>query len=106
MKTPKSHKKKLSMLLAGCAVLALAACEYGRLLRPQSLKQLTPDTVRLVNELPEVDQPNDKIIGRLFAQGGLDHAKLEQDGVYRMKVRVPEGQYIWNPAIIVMESGG
>lgn len=106
MKTQKTKTRALGALLAGCWVLALTGCEYGRLLRPQSLKQLTPDTVRLVNELPEVDRPNEKVIARLFAHGGLDHAKLGDDGVYRMKVRVPEGQYIWNPAIIVMEAGG
>ncbi|MGV3772720.1 MAG: MSMEG_3727 family PQQ-associated protein [Verrucomicrobiales bacterium] len=89
-----------------CSSLALTGCEYARLTRPKALKQLTPDMVRLVNELPEVDRPNEKIVARLFAHGGLDHAKRGEDGVYRMNVRVPEGQYIWNPAIIVMEEGG
>jgi PQQ system protein len=105
MKTKTLKYWTLAALL-GCGLLTFAGCEYARLLRPQSLKQLSPDTVRLVNELPEVDRPNKEIVGRLFAHGGLDHAKLSEDGVYRMKVRVPEGQFIWNPAIIVMPSGG
>lgn len=92
--------------VAAVLVLACSGCEYGRLLRPKSLQQLSPDVVRLVNELPEADRPNEKVVARLFAHGGLDHAKRGGDGVYRASIRVPEGQYIWNPAIIVMESGG
>jgi PQQ system protein len=88
------------------ALVLCAGCQYGRLLRPKALKQLSPDVVRLVNELPELDRPNEKVIARLFAHGGLDHARPGPDGVYRINIRVPEGQYIWNPAIVVMERGG
>lgn len=70
------------------------------------LRQLNPRVVRLVNELPEVDQPNEEMVGRLFAHGGLGHAHRDADGVYRARIRVPAGQYIWEPAIIVMERGG
>jgi PQQ system protein len=77
-----------------------------RLLRPEVLKQLNGDMVRLVNELPEVDHQNKAIVGRLFAHGGLGHAKLGKDGVYRSEVRVPSGEFIWRPAIIVMGHGG
>jgi PQQ system protein len=86
--------------------LFLSSCEYVRLLRPNVLKQLNPRVVRLVNELPEVDQPNEEIVGRLFAHGGLGHAVRGGDGVYRARINVPSGQYIWEPAIIVMERGG
>jgi PQQ system protein len=94
--------------VAAAAVLLLlcSSCEYVRLLRPSVLKQLNPRVVRLVNELPEVDQPNEEIVGRLFAHGGLGHAVLGSDGVYRAHINVPAGQYIWEPAIIVMEHGG
>ncbi|HEX9985845.1 MAG TPA: MSMEG_3727 family PQQ-associated protein [Thermoanaerobaculia bacterium] len=87
-------------------VLMLAGCEYVRLLRPSVLKQLNPRVVRLVNELPEVDRPNEAIVARLFAHGGLSHAKLGGDGVFRDRIYVPKDQYIWYPAIIVMERGG
>jgi hypothetical protein len=50
-----------------CAValapLALTGCEYVRLLRPSVLKQLNPRVVRLVNELPATDNPNEALIG-------------------------------------------
>jgi PQQ system protein len=88
------------------AVLMLTGCEYVRLLRPSVLKQLNPRVVRLVNELPEVDQPNEEMVGRLFAHGGLAHAVAGADGTYHARIRVPSGQYIWEPAIIVMERGG
>lgn len=91
-------------VLAG--TMLLAGCEYVRLLRPKVLKQLNPRVVRLVNELPEVDRPNEAIIARLFAHGGLSHAKMGRDGVFRDRIYVPRDQYIWYPAIIVMERGG
>jgi hypothetical protein len=65
-----------------CSLLTLSGCEYVRLLRPSVLKQLNPRVVRLVNELPEVDHPNEAIVARLFAHGGLSHAKLGGDGIF------------------------
>src|SRR5688572_13964263 len=95
-------------ITAGLALLAVAVagCQYVRLLRPSVLKQLNPDVVRLVNELPAVDHPNEAMVARLFAHGGLSHATLGNDGIFRDEIRVPKHQYIWQPAIIVMERGG
>lgn len=95
---------RVIVLLVVCPLMA--GCQYGRLLRPSVLKQLNPDVVRLLNELPNVDRPNEAIIARLFAHGGLSHAELGSDGVMRDKIRVPQNQFIWQPAIIVMERGG
>ena len=50
-------------------------CEYAGLLRPSVLSQLDPPTVRLLNELPEVDRPNEATAARLFATGSLAHAE-------------------------------
>jgi PQQ system protein len=99
-------RKLAVVLVASAATLFLTSCEYVRLLRPSVLKQLNPRVVRLVNELPEVDQPNEEIVGRLFAHGGLGHAREDRDGVFRARINVPSGQYIWEPAIIVMKHGG
>jgi PQQ system protein len=93
-------------LLLGTIAGALAGCEYGGLLRPSVLSQLDPPTVRLLNELPEVDRPNEATIARLFATGGLAHAEEGADGVLRAAIGVPEGQMIWRPAIVVMPRGG
>lgn len=95
-----------ALLLLALATLGLSGCEYVRLLRPSVLKQLNPRVVRLVNYLPAVDDPNEATIARLFAHGGLSHAELGRDGVFRDAIRVPEGEYMWYPAIIVMERGG
>lgn len=84
----------------------LASCDYVRLLRPSVLKQLRPPVVRLVNELPRVDNVNEALIGGLYARGGLGHARVGDDGVMRATVRIPKGEYIWEPAIIVMPRGG
>src|SRR5579884_101123 len=104
---------KVSLLAAalGLGLLPVSARGQGigdvlRLLRPEVLRQLNGDVVRLVNFLPQVDGQNRAIVGRLFAHGGLGHAKLGKDGVYRLLIRVPSGQFIWRPAIIVMGHAG
>ena len=99
------HKRAFP-IMAGLVALALTSCEYAQLLRPSVLKQLNPRVVRLVDELPEVDHPNEAIVGRLFPHGGLSHATLGSDGVYRDRIYVPKDQYIWYPSVIVMEHGG
>jgi len=93
-------------LVIVAASLLLSGCEYVRLLRPKVLKQLNPRVVRLVNEFPEVDKPNEAILGRLFAHGGLSRAKEGSDGVFRQRISVPKNQYMWYPAIITMPKGG
>jgi PQQ system protein len=95
-----------SIVLALSCSLALSACEYVRLLRPQTLKQLNPRVVRLVNYLPNVDSANEATVARLFPHGGLSHAQADSRGVFRDEIRVPKNQYIWEPSIIVMPRGG
>jgi PQQ system protein len=99
-------RRSLLAALALLTALPLGSCEYFRLLRPSVLKQLNPDVVRLVNELPAVDDPNGRVVARLFAHGGLGHARRGRDGLYRARVWVPVNQFIWKPAIIVMQTGG
>ena len=99
--------KRVPFWLAPAFAIAFtSSCEYVKLLRPSVISQLNPDVVRLVNELPSVDHPNERVVARLFAHGGLSHAKLGSDGVYRDHVWVPENSFIWKPAIIVMKAGG
>ena len=83
------RKRLHRALLPLLAAAALSSCEYARLLRPSVLKQLNPRVVRLVNELPRVDDPNEEVVARLFAHGGLDRARVGSDGVMRATVRVP-----------------
>jgi PQQ system protein len=99
-------RARLPILALSAAALALSACNYVRLLRPSVLKQLNPRMVALVNELPKLDRQNEEIIGRLFAQGGLAHAKVGADGVMRARIRVFENKLIWQPGLIVMPSIG
>jgi PQQ system protein len=92
--------------LACLALVGLSGCAHLGLLRPNTLKQLNPRVVRLVNELHRVDNPNEDIVGRLFAHGGLATAERGKDGVMRSRIRVPPDQFIWEPAIIVMPQSG
>jgi PQQ system protein len=97
---------RASALLGAASVVVLTGCAHLGLLRPNRLKQLNTRVVNLVNELPRVDNPNEDIVGRLFAHGGLEHAKQGKDGVMRAKIHVPPNQFIWEPAIIVMPRSG
>ncbi len=101
-------RRTVAIWLALVCVVAIVVVgwQYVRLLRPSVLKQLNPDVVRLLNELPNVDKPNEAIIARLFAHGGLSHAEVGGDGVMRDRIRVPENEFIWRPAIIVMPQAG
>lgn len=94
------------LLLLFAALVPLPGCEYLRLLRPTVLEQVDPDVARLVNYLPAVDDPNEAIVGRLFAHGGLSHAEVGEDGVMRDRIRVPRHELIWKPAIVVMPRSG
>lgn len=106
MRLPTLARRSLRVALLAGALPVLSACEYVRLLRPSVLRQLNPPMVRLVNELPRVDNVNEDLIGGLFARGGLGEARVGGDGVMRVDVRVPDGEYIWRPAIIVMPRAG
>jgi len=89
------------------ALVSISACSsYPGLLRPQTLAQLNPRVVALVNELPEVDHANEEIVGRLFPHGGLTHAEADSQGILHAAVRIPPNQYLWEPAIIVMPRAG
>ena len=83
-----------------------SGCEHVKLLRPSVLKQLDTDVAALVNEFPEVDHPNEAIVARLFAHGGLTRAELGADGVMRDHITVPLNEFIWKPAVVVMERPG
>jgi PQQ system protein len=84
----------------------LSGCGQTRQRQPTMLKQMDTDVARAVNALAESDPPNQEVIGQLFVNGGSAHAAKGADGVFRIEVRVPENQLIWQPAIIQMEHGG
>lgn len=104
----RSSPPRHPMMLAGLALsmIALSSCDYVRLLRPSVLRQLNPRVVRLVDELPAVDQQNEDIVGRLFPHGGLAHAEVGKDGVMRSRIHIPPNQFLWEPSVIVMPHGG
>ena len=79
---------------------------YARLLRPSVLKQLTPELVALVNELPKFDRQNKATLGRLFPHGGLAYAQNGRYGRLQAQVRIPPGELIFKPAVTVMPHGG
>lgn len=81
-------------------------CTYAKLARPSVLEQVEPPVAEMVNYLPKVDRPNEAMIAKMFALGGLSHAEPDEDGVMRDDVRVPSGQFMWTPTIIVMPQAG
>jgi PQQ system protein len=101
-----TRRLKAALGIAALSAVGLAGCDYAGLLRPDVLAQLDPEMVALMNELPDMDEPNEALVGRLFATGGLSRADLGKDGVFRDRVRVPKDEYLWYPAIITMQRGG
>ncbi len=102
-------RSALRAVLAAAALVglvAMAGCDYARLLRPKVLKQLNPRVVRLVNFFPDVDRPNEAMLARLPGHGGLARAAVGPDGVMRTSIRVPPDQYIWEPSVILMPRAG
>src|SRR5919108_3014136 len=95
-----------SMILVLSVAPALSACSYVKLLRPSVLKQLNPRVVELVNELPQLDQPNEDLLARLFATGGLSHARAGADGVMRDRITIRLDQLVYEPSIVVMPRAG
>jgi PQQ system protein len=84
----------------------LSACEYLGLLRPNVLAELDPEVVTVVNELPNLDEPNEALIGRLYATGGASRPKVGSDGIMRDRIRIPKDEYLWYPAILILPRGG
>lgn len=104
---PTPRRPQLPIALAAAAAAALlSGCDYVRLLRPSVLKQLSPPVTRLVNFLPEVDEPNKAMLARLFATGGLSEARVGSDGVMRSAMRIRLDQLVYEPAIVVMPHAG
>lgn len=89
-----------------CAAFSLSSCEYAGLLRPTVLAQVDPEMATLMNEMPNLDEPNEAMIGRLFATGGASRAAIGKDGVMRTRLRVPKDEYLFYPAIVIMPRGG
>lgn len=99
------ERRSVGVTLVAAAMI-LAGCEYARILRPSVLGQVDPEMAVLLNELPQVDEPNEALIGRIYATGGASRVKVGDDGVMRDTVRVPKDEYLWYPAIIIMPHGG
>lgn len=96
----------LAVAIAAVSALTLGGCEYAALLRPSVLGQVDPEMAVLLNELPQVDEPNEALIGRIYATGGASRVRVGDDGVMRDTIRVPRDEYLWHPAIIIMPRGG
>ena len=93
-------------LPALCAAFLLGACDYLRLFRPSVLRQLRPPIVRLVDFLPEIDQQNKAIVGRLVATGGLSEATIDAHGLMHSTIRIRKDELIYEPSVVVMPNGG
>jgi PQQ system protein len=100
------RRRLLFAMPLAAAAFALNSCSYAGLLRPDVLGQLDPEMVELLNELPRLDEPNEALVGRLFATGGMVRAKSGDDGIMRARIRVPKDELLWYPAVITMERGG
>ena len=101
-----NRRRILRISAAALLCSTLAACEYLGLLRPNVLAQVDPEMAVIMNELPNLDEPNEALIGRLYATGGAMRASVGDDGIMRSRIRVPKDEYLWYPAILILPRGG
>lgn len=85
---------------------ALAACEYVKILRPNVLAEVDPEMAVIINELPNLDEPNEDLIGRLYATGGAMRATIGRDGIMRTRMRIPKDEMLFYPSIVILPRGG
>lgn len=62
--------------------------------------------VRLMEAMSGTNEPNEKILGQLFAVGGAGKAEIGTDGVARITVEHRPQETIWRPALIMMDRPG
>jgi PQQ system protein len=84
----------------------LSACEYVKLLRPNVLAEIDPEMAVVVNELPNLDEPNEDLIGRLYATGGAMRAQIGPDGIMRTRMRIKKDEMLFYPSIVILPRGG
>jgi PQQ system protein len=61
---------------------------------------------RLMEAMVGTHEPNQKVVGQLFANGGGGKAALGSDGHRYIAVTANPEETIWRPAVILMDSPG
>jgi PQQ system protein len=95
---------RLTAIVAMASILG--ACEYVKILRPNVLAEVDPEMAVVINELPNLDEPNEDLIGRLYATGGAMRAKIGPDGIMRTRMRIPKDEMLFYPSIVTLPRGG
>lgn len=95
---------RFAVLLAIASTLG--SCEYVKILRPNVLAEVDPEMAVIINELPNLDEPNEDLIGRLYATGGAMRAKIGSDGIMRTRMRIPRDEMLFYPSIVILPRGG
>jgi PQQ system protein len=89
-----------------CLACTVSACEYLKILRPNVLAEVDPEMAVVINELPNLDEPNEALIGRLYATGGAMRATIGSDGIMRTRMRIPRNEMLFYPSIVILPRGG
>jgi PQQ system protein len=61
---------------------------------------------RLMQGMMGTNEPNEMMLGQMFANGGGGQASAGQDGIMRIAVKVRPGETLFRPAVIMMERPG
>jgi PQQ system protein len=62
--------------------------------------------MRLGEAMMGTNEPNEKILGQMFANGGGGKADADDDGVMRIAVQLRPEETIFRPAVIIMDRPG
>jgi PQQ system protein len=63
-------------------------------------------TTGVEQALPELAKQNGATIGRLLANGNLGRAEEKTGGRMHARIRIPQDQMVWDPAVLVLPHGG
>ncbi|MEX2494784.1 MAG: MSMEG_3727 family PQQ-associated protein [Woeseia sp.] len=61
---------------------------------------------RLMEGMVQTNEPNERMLGQLFAVGGGGKADIGDDGIARIAVEHHPEETVWRPAVILMDRPG
>lgn len=63
-------------------------------------------TATVEQVLAGLDKQNSATLGRLLGRGSVGQAEDRPDGTMRARIRIPEDELTWDPAVLVLPHGG
>lgn len=85
-----SSPLRISFLLLSAMMVVLPGCS----------------TMRLMQTMARTHDPNQMVVGQLFANGGGGKAAPDENGQRQITIEHRAGETIWRPAVVTMDGPG